>query len=381
MMRVVLRHASPGEAHHQAAMLLGSAWGCEVCFGDASSARDWPNSGWLDSPGVREPMTSDVPAWTVWRTFYWASTLPEDEHGRPTGSKADRKLDVPEAELRALDFGRELGLNLDRSARPAPALVVDIDHLFAYRGRGATSYWGGLLRDFFRGDFQGVTERMWGPDPFYSLPFWSEFAQRHPQVSLQFFALLAAKKGPYDRGVRWSSPQTAEALRRLMLRFDLGLHLSYGSHDRPGGYRDEVKNLESISGRHVVRQRSHFLRKASTPALVHALCDLGISEDWSDEFADASGFRSGWASAYSVRSGFVQVPVAIMDQNVLGEGPRAIADRLHALQAAAWSVGAPLRIGTHWRIFGPRPDAERNAPDFAAWRAGLALWLSEGDWK
>jgi len=66
-----------------------------------------------------------------------------------------------------------------------------------------------------------------------------------------------------------------------------------------------------------------------------------------------------------------------MDQNFIGRSPREIADNLHELQAAAWSVGAPLRVGTHWRIFGPRPEAERNAKSFENWRLGLELWLAE----
>jgi hypothetical protein len=66
-----------------------------------------------------------------------------------------------------------------------------------------------------------------------------------------------------------------------------------------------------------------------------------------------------------------------MDQNFLGMEPRAIADQLHQLQAAAWSVGAPLRVGTHWRIFGPHPEVEESSKDFSAWRAGMELWLNE----
>ncbi|MEY2650746.1 MAG: hypothetical protein RL608_1420, partial [Bacteroidota bacterium] len=54
-----------------------------------------------------------------------------------------------------------------------------------------------------------------------------------------------------------------------------------------------------------------------------------------------------------------------------------VADLLHELQESAWSVGAPLRVGTHWRIFGPRPAAERNAKDFTVWREGLDVWLKE----
>jgi hypothetical protein len=162
----------------------------------------------------------------------------------------------------------------------------------------------------------------------------------------------------------------------LFVRFDVGAHLSYGSHDRAQGYRQELAELESILDRPVLRQRSHFLRKAGTEELLTSLEKLGVVEDWSLEFADVPGFRSGWASAVPC-AGVQQLPVAAMDQNFLEMSPREIADSLHALQASAWSVGAPLRVSTHWRIFGPKPEVERSGKDFTVWREGLNLWLNE----
>jgi hypothetical protein len=161
------------------------------------------------------------------------------------------------------------------------------------------------------------------------------------------------------------------------MRFEVASHLSYGSHDRPGGFREELAALEHILSRPVLRQRFHFLRNAGQQEAAKTLSDLGLTEDWSLEFADAPGFRAGWASAVPLDDGYSLVPVSAMDQNFIGRSPREIADNLHELQAAAWSVGAPLRVGTHWRIFGPRPEAERNAKSFENWRLGLELWLAE----
>lgn len=377
MTTVVFTHPSPGAAHGQLATLLSAFWGCSVRFGSEAMARSWDDSGWLDAPSFDEPPSRDALAWIWWRTRYWAAGLPVDAHGRPQGHKADRNLGVPEAELRARSLAVELGLSMSPLTRPKPVVVVDIDHLFAYRGRGRLAHWGGFVRDALRADVHALRQRAFGPDPFFSLSHWADVARRYPNCSLQFFALLAGRKGPYDRGVLPNDPEVAEALRTLALRFEVGAHLSYASHDRVDGFREELRFLDRILGAPTLRQRVHFLRNAGQDDLFDALEALGVREDWSDEFADVPGFRSGWASSFAVRTGLVQVPVAVMDQNVLDRSPREVADLLHELQESAWSVGAPLRVGTHWRIFGPRPAAERNAKDFAVWREGLDVWLKE----
>lgn len=373
----LLYHPNPTAHHARVALLLGSAWGVPVRFTADSDALRWEDSGWLDAPSSQEPSASDVPAWVYWRSFYWEAGLPRDAHNRPIGRVADRELSEPEAEIRALNWGSSLGIRISDPQRPDPVLVVDIDHLFAYRGRGLSSFWGGLLRDLVRGRWREVAWRLQGPDPFGSFAYWADLQRRMPHLSLQFFALLAAKRGPYDRGVSWQSEAVRSALRNVALRFDVASHLSYGSHDVPGGYRSELQALEHILEVPGVRQRFHFLRGAGSLEALERLAELGVAEDWSMEFADVPGFRNGWANAHEVLPGLVQVPVAAMDQNFLGLQPRQVADRLHALQSAAWKVGAPLRVGTHWRIFGPHPEVEQGAADYGAWRDGLELWLME----
>lgn len=376
-MTTVLKHSNPGLAHGDTARLLGQAWGRSVSFGQSEDALDWRDSGWLDSPSIEEPQADDHAAWILWRTYFWEQTLPKDEHLRPMGRSAKRSLALPEAELRARELGRMLGIEIPSLLRPDPIVVVDIDHLFAYRGRGWISAAGGFLRDLFLCDWIALRERLVGPDPFFSMTYWVDLQQRHPNLGLQFFALLAARRGQYDRGVGAKYESVREALLQLQRRFEVASHLSYGSQDDPGSFREELAALEQILDRPVLRQRFHFLRNAGQSEAAKALSDLGLTEDWSLEFADVPGFRAGWASAVPHDEGFSLVPVSAMDQNFIGRGPREIADRLHELQAAAWSVGAPLRVGTHWRIFGPRPEAERNAKNFGNWRLGLELWLAE----
>jgi len=374
---VVFRHARPGIAHQRVAQLLSAAWGVSVSFGVSPEAQSWVDSGWLEAPGTHEPRFEDAFAWILWRTEYWELTLEKDGHGRPMGRSAARDVMIPEAELRAIELAEAYGVSLPLKGKPSPTVVVDIDHLFAYRGRGWRSAVGGAVRDVLRGDWRAVAERVNGPDPFYSSAYWAKWASRFPQDTLQFFVLLAAEQGTYDRGVRPDSEAVRAAIKQLGMRFEVGAHLSYGSHDRSGGFRTEIGYVDQILGVPTLRQRFHFLRNAGSLPQLQSLTELGVREDWSDEFADTPGFRSGWANPFPRNENLWSVPVAVMDQNLIHLAPEEVAQTLHRLERAAWSVGSGLRVGTHWRIFGPRPAAERNAKDFSTWREGLERWLNE----
>lgn len=371
-----LFHSNPTIHHQRLASLLQSVWNEKVVFSSDSDATKWLDSGWLDTPNLEEPNQRDRGAWIYWRTWMWEQSLPKDLHGRPVGKPQSQPLSQPEAELLARQWGAELGCTILPASRPAPIIVVDIDHLLAFSGRGWASVVRGWVTDLVFARFKNIRMRIQGPDPFDSYSYWSALAVQFPNLELQFFALLSERRGLYDRGVRFSSSRVRELLQNLALRFDVGTHLSYASHSRTSGYRTELGFLEEILGRAVVRQRSHFLKNAGSPDFLAELESLGVTEDWSLQFADVAGFRSGWATAVPF-GGLVQFPVAAMDQNFLGMEPRAIADQLHHLQAAAWSVGAPLRVGTHWRIFGPHPEVEGANKDFSAWRSGMELWLNE----
>ena len=136
---IVLYHPQPNERHRGLAALLKSAWNIPVAFGPEGDAVRWNDSGWLDQQSSAEPPSSDHAAWIFWRTWVWEETLSKDQHARPIGRDAQRDLLLPEAEVKAREWAASMGISLSDGARPAPVLVVDIDHLFAYRGRGINS--------------------------------------------------------------------------------------------------------------------------------------------------------------------------------------------------------------------------------------------------
>jgi hypothetical protein len=72
------------------------------------------------------------------------------------------------------------------------------------------------------------------------------------------------------------------------------------------------------------------------------------------------------------------VPVALMDQNLLGESAEAIEKTLQSWQDAAAKHGAGLVLATHWRFFGPGASIFPETALFGPWKSGLLQFLKQG---
>ncbi len=121
------------------------------------------------------------------------------------------------------------------------------------------------------------------------------------------------------------------------------------------------------------------------------LVKAGCLEDWSMEYAKQPGYRAGVAvpiPAWGLGPEgealdadgipfLTYVPVALMDQNLLGESAEAIHATLTKWQAAARKYGAGLVLGTHWRFFGPGSDSFVETRAYRPWVQGLQAFLRQ----
>jgi hypothetical protein len=71
------------------------------------------------------------------------------------------------------------------------------------------------------------------------------------------------------------------------------------------------------------------------------------------------------------------VPVALMDQNVLGHSASAIEQILQKWDESARKHGASLVVGTHWRFFGPGQDTFKETQAYGPWVGGLKNFLTK----
>ena len=175
--------------------------------------------------------------------------------------------------------------------------TVDIDAAWGYLHKGAFRSIIGFARDLFvRHDLPEVARRCRvlthrEPDPFDSFDFILSTYQRAPGSQLIFFALLA-DYGTYDKPASYLNRHMRELVQHLDDYAKMGIHPGYNTLEQPQLADKEIKRLESIIHRPIIRSRFHFLR-FHLPTSYRILKRLGISDDYSMGFADTLGFRAG----------------------------------------------------------------------------------------
>ena len=180
--------------------------------------------------------------------------------------------------------------------------TVDIDAAWGYLHKGIYRSTMGFIRDLFsRRDFAEVVRRFRvllhrEPDPFDSFDHILSTLQSAPGEHLIFFALLS-DYGPYDKPASYLNRHMRELVQHLDDYAKMGIHPSYNTLDDPLLADKEIKRLESIIHRPIIRNRFHYLR-FRLPVSYRVIRRAGISDDYSMGYADAVGFRAGISVPY-----------------------------------------------------------------------------------
>ena len=181
-------------------------------------------------------------------------------------------------------------------------LTVDVDAAWCYLHKGTYRSTLGFLRDLFaRRDLEEVARRFRvlrrvEPDPFDTFDYILATKQRAPKSHLFFFALLA-DYGPYNKPASYLNRYMRELVQHLDDYAKMGIHPGYDTLEQPQLLDTEMKRLESIIHRPIIRSRFHFLR-LRLPLSYRILRRAGISDDYSMGYADAVGFRAGISVPY-----------------------------------------------------------------------------------
>ena len=179
-------------------------------------------------------------------------------------------------------------------------LTVDIDAAWAYRHKGFLRTAGGLGKALTQLDFTEFRRRQKvlagkEKDPFDSFNLLFNY-QRRKSLEMICFILLG-DYGPYDKNISWQNHYFQDLIKRIGDYAFLGIHPSYQSSSQVELIKREMKRLQQITRKQVVKSRQHFLR-LQFPTTYRALIALGIEEDYSMGFADDYGFRAGICSPY-----------------------------------------------------------------------------------
>lgn len=219
-------------------------------------------------------------------------------------------LNIPLVNIWIEDFKRTLTkkfpslnthLQIDTGTPFTFVPTYDIDEAFAFKNKGLVKTIGGIAKSVVNGEWSMVKDRIATlqnkkEDP-YDAYGWMD--KLHTQKNLQpiYFFHVAGKKGKYDKNIPPSHPAMQQLIKQHAEKYPIGIHPSWASGDEHGLLNDEIKTLESISGKKVTFSRQHYIR-FTLPYTFQRLIAAGITDDYSMGYGSINGFRASVASPF-----------------------------------------------------------------------------------
>ncbi|MFC1821065.1 polysaccharide deacetylase family protein [Thermodesulfobacteriota bacterium] len=172
-------------------------------------------------------------------------------------------------------------------------------------------------------------------------------------------------------------------LRELFIDgWEIGCHLSYGSHLNPFRIREEKNTLERAIGSEISGGRCHFLpfETKHTPFLQ---ASSGYQYDTTLGYNETIGFRSGTSFPHRFlgkdgrTGGVLELPLHIMDGALfwdMGLTDEEALEEMKKMAAHVKNVGGCLNILWHLRVL--------DNPDYPGWGdvyKSFLMWLKDKD--
>jgi len=179
-------------------------------------------------------------------------------------------------------------------------LSIDVDNSYAFLGKGPIRSVSGWLKDLYELKLDYVKGR-WNTlmrgshDPFDNYDFQIDCAKKGG-VPLIYFVLYS-EFSAHDRNISRFSPLLKKSVRHLSDFALLGIHPSYRSNEDFQILEDEFKDLELQTRRKISSSRQHYL-KLKLPSTYRNLMRLGIQNDYSMGYSQATGWRASCCSPY-----------------------------------------------------------------------------------
>jgi hypothetical protein len=178
--------------------------------------------------------------------------------------------------------------------------TYDNDIAWSYLNKGFLRNSAGLIKDIVKLKWSTVNERIKvlrgkSNDPFDSYQWMFEI---HSQFQLDpiYFFLVATKKGRYDKNIPVDNVDFTMLVQSVSNKYEIGLHPSWISNDRPALINKEKEWLEKMINRSVVKSRQHYIR--FQPQTLKRLIPLDIHSDYSMGYGTINGFRASISDPY-----------------------------------------------------------------------------------
>lgn len=347
------------------------------------SDQEFYTSDWEGMPVFCQRQIGDLPFDPLAAAFYLVSRYEEylpfipDEHGRFPAKESfafsNGFLTRPLVGEWALAVGKHLlGADFELVQNYDYLTTVDIDNLFAYKGKGALRTIGALAKDLRNASFGKFKERLstlfnLRRDPYDTLRKQRNWNKTHGIKAIYF--MLFAPFGPKDRNVSPHSTEAAVKLREIADWSTVGIHPSYASNSDAEKVQNERVQLQEVLRRPVMHSRQHYLRMR-TPQTFRNLVDLGVNEEHSMGYTYTPGFRSSMACSYTFYDLEMEAelpllirPFAFMDITYAHLNPKEAAEEMKQWIPSVKKVGGTLISVWHNRTFSEHEAQWKGWPE------------------
>ena len=200
--------------------------------------------------------------------------------------------------------------------------TIDVDNAYCYLEKGMVRNLAASIKSILSLDFHGLKQRFRvlvgkEKDPYDTFEYLLRLQKKYEIKSIYFF--LLADYGHNDKNIPVTSKKFQTLIKSLADYVQVGIHPSWASNNYSEKLPIEIKRLESITNREVIRSRQHFL-KLDLPTTYRRLIDQGIKEDYTMGYASQVGFRAGTSLPFyffdldmEIQTQLELHPFAIMD--------------------------------------------------------------------
>lgn len=208
-------------------------------------------------------------------------------------------LDIPIVDVWINRFADFLNLHYGIKTQNANAgfstrAELDIDSIYAYKGRNIFRQFAAIGKDILTGSFNELSKRLKVLAGFQKDP--NDNFGLQEQLLLSSKAIYFVQVGPYgtyDKNINPQSQAFTDILNdRIKKGHEIGLHPSYQSNSDRSLILKEKEILEKMCGHEIKRSRQHFLR-FSLPLTYRALSECRIEHEHSMGYSETTGFRAG----------------------------------------------------------------------------------------
>ena len=179
--------------------------------------------------------------------------------------------------------------------------TYDIDEAFAFRNKGLVKTVGGTARSAVNREWSMLNERInvlrkKSRDPYDAFDWMDKLHEKNNLKPIYFFH-VATEKGRYDKNISPTHPAMRQLIKQHADKYQIGIHPSWKSGDEENLLGEEIKMLESISGKKITISRQHYIR-FSLPHTFRRLIGAGLTDDYSMGYGSVNGFRASVSSPF-----------------------------------------------------------------------------------